>query len=143
MSLWGNVDNANNRPKYANTADVLGIDVAETDANTGIVHAGWVKVTTGTGPVVSIEITGAGTGYANGDAIVAANTNGDGFTGEVATDGSGVITSVTITTGGLYSAAPDLTIDTVGGTAGTLVATVAGRAGRVHQETLVAMSSIT
>jgi hypothetical protein len=143
MSLWGNVDNANNRPKYANTANVLGISVAEAEANTGVAHPGWVQVTLGTGPVASITIDGAGTGYANGDAVVAANTNGSGFVGEVVTDGTGAITDVTIVEAGQYSVAPVLTITTAAGTTGALSAVVeGGRFGRAQQETLVAMSSI-
>lgn len=143
MSLWGNIDQANNRPKYANTADVTGMTVAEAQANTGVAHPGWVKVTTGTGGVTSITISAGGTGYANGDAIVAANTTGSGFSGSVTTNANGVITGVNITAPGSYTAAPALTITTSGGSAANLVATLGGRAGRVFKETLVAMSSIT
>lgn len=143
MSLWGNVDNANDRPTFANTSAVTGMTVAEAQANTGVAHPGWVLVTTGLGGVLSIEITAAGAGYANGDAIVANTASGNGFTGSVTTDANGAITAVTIATPGQYSAAPALTITTSGGANGVLTATVGGRAGRVHKETLVAMSSIT
>ena len=141
MSLWGNVDNANNRPKYANTSAVTGMTVAEAQANTGVAHPGWVQVTVGQGAVVSIAISAGGTGYANGAALSFANTNGSGAAATLSTNSTGGITSLTITAGGLYSAAPVITAPT--GTGANLVATVAGRAGRTQKETLVAMSSMT
>lgn len=145
MALWGNTDTANNKPKFvgaANVAKVTGVTVAEAQADKGVVQPGWVQVTTGTGPVISIAIGTPGTGYANGDAIVAAGTNGAGFTGSVRTNGAGAITSVQIATGGQYSAAPVLTITSTAGANGVLTATVGGRAGRKFQETLVALSSM-
>lgn len=141
MSLWGNVDNANNKPKFANTADVTGMTVAEAQANTGVANPGWVKVTLGTGPVVSIAISAGGTGYANGASLTFATTNGSGAAVTLSTNSTGGITSVTISAGGQYTAAPVITAPT--GTGANLVATVAGRAGRSFKETLVAMSSIT
>lgn len=55
MPLWGSQDNAtgNNKPKYANTANVMGVSVTER-ANTmndgpKIAHTGWVLRTAGTG----------------------------------------------------------------------------------------------
>jgi len=145
MSLWGNKDQANNKPKFvgaANLALVTGMTVAEAQANTGVANPGWVQVTTGKGGVVSVAITGGGTGYANGEPVVAANTYGDGFAATIGTNGSGVITSVNVSARGQYSQAPALTITTAAGTTGALTATVGGRAGRVFKETLVAMGSI-
>lgn len=56
MPLWGNKDFAtgNNKPKYANTASVFGIDVSEqqqsvTSATDRPTHAGWVEKTVGSG----------------------------------------------------------------------------------------------
>lgn len=146
MSLWSNKDNANGVPKFvgtANVAKVTGVTVAEAQADKAVVQPGWVQVTTGTGPVVSIAIGTAGTGYANGDVVAAANTYGSGFAGTVRTNGAGAITSVDVTARGQYSQAPALTITTTAGTLGVLTATVGGRAGRVFKETLVALGSMT
>jgi len=140
MALWGKNDVPGDRPKYANTADVLGISTAEAQADKKIAHPGWVKETRGTGPVVSINVTAAGTGYANGAAVTAATTHGSGFAGTARTNGAGGLTGINITSGGQYHQAPVLTV--AGGTGATVVATVGGRAGRVHNETLVAMGSI-
>ena len=142
MALWSNTDNANGRPTFANNSTVVGMSVAEAQANTGVAHPGWVKVTVGTGGVASVTIGAAGTGYANGDAVIAANTNGSGFDGSVTTDGNGAITAVTVSSAGSYTAAPTLTITTSGGANATLTAVLGGRAGRVFKETLVAMGSI-
>lgn len=65
MALWGNKDRANNAPKFEICADsqfantgtnlygtkVMGVDSTEQNvaANPKGGHAGWVKITTGTG----------------------------------------------------------------------------------------------
>lgn len=53
MALWGNVDQAADKPKYLSTADLAateGIDATEAGvaANKakGVAHAGWVKTVT-------------------------------------------------------------------------------------------------
>ena len=145
MPLWGNKDTANNKPKFvgaANVAKVSGVTVAEAQTDKGIAQPGWVQTTLGTGGVVSISITTPGTGYANGDAVVAANTYGSGFAGTVTTNAAGAITAVNIASPGQYTQAPALTITTTAGTTGALTATVGGRAGRKFSETLVALGSM-
>ncbi len=143
MALWGNKDTAANRPKYANTADVTGITVAEATADAGVAHPGWVKVTKGTGSIASVTVSAGGTGYANGD-VVTATGEGEGFAGTVRTNASGVITSINVTAGGTYTAVPTLAVTSEEGAGATLTAVVSGgRFGREFKETLVAMNSMT
>lgn len=141
MSLWGNIDQANNKPKYANTADVYGVDATEAGVAGGDVpHAGWVKVTKGKGTVVDVVIVGGGSGYANGEALI---FSAGGAEATVTTDGSGVITGIVITSGGTpLEVAPTVTVDTVGGTLADLTAVLGGKAGRTMFEVLVAMGSM-
>ena len=53
MALWTMTDEAAGKPKHLSTADkakTYGVDVAETTAKQGkVTHAGWVKITEGTG----------------------------------------------------------------------------------------------
>jgi hypothetical protein len=53
MALWTMTDDANGKPKHLSTADkakTYGVDEAETTAKQGkVAHAGWVKITEGTG----------------------------------------------------------------------------------------------
>lgn len=144
MALWGNVDNAGSKPKFANTADVYGVDKTEATVSDFVTAPGWVKVKIGTGPVVAIAIAAAGTGYANGEVLTFTGGNGTGAAGTLTTNGSGVITAVNLTSGGSgYTAAPTVGITTAAGTGASLTATVGGRAGRISSETLVEISSIT
>jgi len=53
MALWTMTDEAAGKPKHLSTADkakTYGVDTAETTAKQGkVAHAGWVKITEGTG----------------------------------------------------------------------------------------------
>ena len=182
MPLWGSNTAANtaapkivafrshkanshmNKTLYANTtvgAFVNGALKVSQGANssqtpTNGSHRGWQVKTTGTGPLLTAAVAnGGGTGYTNGDILVAtspANSTNGGTDGSwtVGTDGSGVITSFTIVTGGkgFINATPTyaFTNSTGGSTAGSDAAatfTAGGRAGRVHVETVVAAGSFT
>ena len=141
MSLWGKTDTANDKPTFANTADVTGITIAEAHANTGVAHPGWVKVTTGTGPVASIAVTAGGSGYTNGASLTISGGGGSGAAGTIQV-ANGAITGVVLSTGGSgYTSAPTVTAPT--GTGATFSVTLGGRAGRSFKETLVALSSMT
>lgn len=137
MSLWGSTDQANNKPKYANTANVYGVDAAESGVAGGDVpHTGWVEVKKGAGTVVSVTINDGGTGYANGELVEF--SAGDAVA-VIATDASGVITAVTVTDGGTpLLATPTATPNTVGGSTADLTAVLGGRFGRTQFEVLVA-----
>lgn len=128
----------------------FGVSAAEAANTSGegkrVAHAGWNLRTRGTGPLVSITVAAAGTGYANADTFsVAAGTGGTNATGNLVTNATGNVVSYSITAGGanFNSATPTVTITTAGGTSASLTATAGGRAGRVQYETLVAMGSIT
>ena len=140
MALWTNVDNPAGRPKYANTAATLGISPAEKAALPGPAHAGWNRTTQGTGPVLSVTVGAAGTGYSNGAATFTGG-GGTGAAGTILTNGAGGILSITITNGGSGYTTPP-TVSGAGGTGATLTAVMGGRSGRVQHETLVAMGSI-
>jgi hypothetical protein len=80
MALWTANNDAAGKPKWANTAAVYGVDRTEARLYGKGVSPGWVNVTSMSGGVVSVAVANAGTGYANGDAVLFANgvTNGSG-----------------------------------------------------------------
>lgn len=157
MSLWGNIDQANNAPKYKilpnspNTGvqlygtTVVGLDDGEAAATGNLASPGWVRVERGTGPVATITINSGGTGYANADTIkVSGGTTNAAAT--LTTDGNGTITTVTLTNAGAgftNVSSSTLAITTSGGTTANLAFTLGGRAGRVMTETLVALTNMT
>jgi len=169
MPQWKNVDQANGAPisgveakvtangevMFGNvTSDsfitgksvgVFGVSAAETAnaAAAGVTHAGWVKLTQGTGPVLSITVTANGTsGYTNGAVTISAGGPGGNAAATQVTNGSGQITAVNVTNGGSgFITAPTVTPNGAGSGA-TLTAVVGGRANRKNWETLVAMGSI-
>ena len=99
-----------------NSANTSMLDVVLDGSNSGI------------GIVNSVTVSTAGSGYANGDALVFANggiTNGalptTNAIGTVTTNGSGGITAVTLSNhGNGYYHAPAITITTSGGSSGAL-----------------------
>jgi hypothetical protein len=163
MSLWGNLDNetGNNKPKYSNTASTYGVSVTE-EANTlgdgsKVAHSGWVKQTLGTGPIVSITITNAGTGInssgfltisggggANGNASYTIANSQNTLQTYSTNPAWNVINSITINNpGDGYTSAPTITYTGANTTLPQFTATVGGRSGRRFYETLVATGSIT
>jgi hypothetical protein len=169
MTLWAKSDSSNAAPIHAGVAatnnangatlfgnttigvftdkqavGIFGVDTTEQGvvANPRGAHAGWVVVKQGTGPVATItananayspdgnvylEFTGGGTGNTSANAQIVSN-------------GAGLITGITLTTGGSYLSAP--TVGAVPNSNVAITITMGGRAGRKHTETLVAMSSI-
>ena len=113
-------------------------------------HSGWNIRTAGTGFVKDYKVTVAGSGYANGDVVnVAAPATGANAHGVIATNVTGGITSVTLSSygSGFPNTAPTLSFanSSGGATSGvgaTVVPNVSGRAGRISYETLIAMGSI-
>lgn len=69
MSLWTANDDPTGRPNYANTSSVYGVDTTEATVIGHKVSPGWVRVTTGTGGVVSVAVANGGSGYVTGDAV--------------------------------------------------------------------------
>jgi len=149
MSLWGSIDNANNKPKFlssAEKANTYGVDATEIGVTPGPQHTGWVEVTLGQGPISSVAVSAAGTsGWSNGDQLaVTGGTDQDAVGGGVlivTTTASGNLASVSVSNGGLYTSAPTVSNT---GLAGRVAAnsdftvTLGGRAGRKIYETLVA-----
>jgi hypothetical protein len=169
MTLWAKSDSSNAAPIHAGVAatnnangatlfgsttisaftdkqavGVFGVDTTEqaVAGNPVGAHAGWVVVKQGTGPVATItananayspdgnvylEFTGGGTGNTSANA-------------QIVTNGVGLITGITLTTGGNYLSAP--TVGEVTNSNVAITITMGGRAGRKHTETLVAMGSI-
>lgn len=86
MALWGNQDQADNKPKYltaAEKADTVGVDVAEAQTtaniNKGINTPGWVKYTSYT--------DGNGNTRNKSEVLVAfSSMTGDDAAGETASD---------------------------------------------------------
>lgn len=173
MSLWKNADAANSAPKYnveagttatGNTAygnvtvgaiksgaaiGVFGVDPTEASLNKKVTHPGWVIVRQGTGFVSSLALANGGTGYANSD-LVRVSGGTINAAGTLVTNSTGGITSVTLGTqkgSGFVSTTTVAVTNSTGGSSGgsnaVITATLGGRAGRIHMETLVAMGSMT
>ena len=106
------------------------ISSGNNSANTDILDMVINGANSGVGIVNSVTISAAGSGYANGDALVFASggiTTGTlpttNAVGTVTTNGSGGITGVTLSNNGVgYYSAPTITITTSGGSSGTLTA---------------------
>jgi hypothetical protein len=126
----------------------FGVSAAEAANTAGegkkVPHAGWNLRVQGTGPLGTVTVGTAGSGYANSDTfIVVAGSGGVNATGNLVTNATGnvVSTSLTSSGSGFTSVTPTVTITTAAGTNAVLSATAGGRAGRVQYETLVAMGS--
>ena len=178
MPLWTNLNQANGAPRWKHVAGapvadgqtlfmnvtpgavytgqavgVFGIDKNEIHAakqKYGTATPGWNIIRFGTGPVNTLAINAAGTGYANTNLI---NITGGSVnaTGTLVTNSTGGLTSVAITGAGsgfINVAATTVAVtNATGGATGigtgaTFVVTLGGRAGRVQGETLVEISTI-
>jgi len=62
-------------------------------------HAGWSIRRAGTGPVVSFTVSGAGSGFANGETITISNGSSNA-TGTITANATGNMVSVAVTSGG-------------------------------------------
>lgn len=154
---------ANTNKYYGIVAGVSTGEMANTTASAKVPqHAGWVSMKVGTGPIKGISVTG-GTGInAPGYLVITDGSPlGQGTGANISfttanaqntlqsySSNSTLNTYGTFTIvdgGSLYSTAGDITIDTNGNktTLGTFSVTLGGRAGRVQNETLVAMGSMT
>ena len=163
MTLWNNNDsaNANTKPQaWSNDsiqtqATVYGVSVTEI-ANTAsraaaaVSHSGWVRVYLGTGPIKSIAITNPGQGINANGFLTITGGNGDGSANAAyivssnANSTLNVITSIILNNGGaMFNTMPTITITGANTVAPTFAATMGGRFGRVKEETLVAMGSLT
>ena len=155
------VDNANGSQMFGNTqiaafntglretTGIFGVDVTEQtvsmSSNTHPQHAGWVLVTRGTGPIISVTantssvatnttltLTGGGTGAVQANVYISVNAQGYVVNSAIQ------IHELNGFVGGNYLTVP------AHGTAGNAVFTftLGGRAGRSQTETLVAMGTI-
>ena len=155
------VDNANGSQMFGSTqiaafntglretAGIFGVSTTEQtvsmSSNTHPQHAGWVLVTRGTGPIISVTantravatngaltLTGGGTGAIQANVYISVNTHGHVVNSAIQ------INEVNGFIGGNYLTVP------AHGTAGNAVFTftLGGRAGRSQTETLVAMGSL-
>ena len=155
------VDNANGSQMFGNTqiaafntglretTGIFGVDVTEQtvsmSSNTHPQHAGWVLVTRGTGPIISVTantssvatntaltLTGGGTGAVQANVYISVNAQGYVVNSAIQ------IHELNDFVGGNYLTVP------AHGTAGNAVFTftLGGRAGRSQTETLVAMGTI-
>ena len=155
------VDNANGSQMFGNTqiaafntglretTGIFGVDVTEQtvsmSSNTHPQHAGWVLVTRGTGPIISVTantssvttngsliLTGGGTGAVQANVYVSVNAQGYVVNSAIQ------IIELNGFLGGNYLTVP---ANTGAGNA-VFTFTLGGRAGRSQTETLVAMGSL-
>ena len=147
--MFGNTQIAAFNTGLRETTGIFGVDTTEqtvsATSNTHPQHAGWVLVTRGTGPIISVTantgavttngaltLTGGGTGATQANVYISVNTQGYVVNSAIQINElSGFI-------GGNYLTVP------AHGTAGNAVFTftLGGRAGRSQTETLVAMGTI-
>jgi len=147
--MFGNTQIAAFNTGLRETTGIFGVDVTEqtvsATSNTHPQHAGWVLVTRGTGPIISVTantgavttngaltLTGGGTGATQANVYISVNTQGYVVNSAIQINElSGFI-------GGNYLTVP------AHGTAGNAVFTftLGGRAGRSQTETLVATGTI-
>jgi hypothetical protein len=178
MSLWGNLDAANNAPKWGDTAGyggssgsvtantqvyygntrtsafitgaqvgVFGVDQTETQvarrnkSNAKPAHAGWTIRKAGMGPVLTVTANSGAVGV-NTHIVF---SKGEYYTGSgnttanavISCNAAGYITSIAVTTPGLYANTPNAAIFT-GSSNAVFTITMGGRANRVQNETIVA-----
>jgi hypothetical protein len=140
--------NANVAQAFSSAVGVWGVDTQEasntqvTPAAGKMAHAGWVQKTSGMGPVLTISAN-SGSYSPDGNIFVTFSNGGTGSTvanASIVTNGSKLITSVTLNTEGLYLTTP--TAVAVNSNA-VFTITMGGRANRSQYETLVAAGSIT
>ena len=81
------------------SATEMSNNVLNNSVNRGA-HAGWNFRTAGTGPVVSFTVTGAGSGYANGETITVSNGTSNAI-GTITANATGNMVSVAVTSGGV------------------------------------------
>lgn len=150
MSGWTNKDfpSGNGKPKYANTSSTYGVSVTEKANNQGVgpklTHAGWVKIETGRGPLGSITIVNPGSGI-NANGFLSVTGGGASRQANVSYVVSGnIVSQIIINDAGKgYNSSPTVVYTGSNTTRPTFSVSLGGRAGRVTNEVLVAMSSIT
>lgn len=153
MPLWGNRDfpSGNNKPKYANTANVFGANTAEARAAGKGVHPGWTQFQWGTGGIAGVNIVWRGGGYnANGYvAFTSVDGRGSGANASFiaksnnanATDN--VILQIVVNNPGSgYTRPPTATANLSNSNTAILSVIPGGRMGRPMIETLVAMNDL-
>ena len=147
--MFGNTQIAAFNTGLRETTGIFGVDTTEqtvsSTSNTHPQHAGWVLVTRGTGPIISVTantgavttngaltLTGGGIGATQANVYISVNTQGYVVNSAIQ------INELSGFRGGNYLTVP------AHGTAGNAVFTftLGGRAGRSQTETLVAMGTI-
>lgn len=140
-TMFGNTQIAAFQTDHKIAQGIFGVDTTEQSvsatSNTHPQHAGWVLVTQGTGPVLTI--TANTNAVATNSWLTFTGTTGSTTANAwVTCNASGYIQSVRVDNGGNYLRAPAIT--QVGNAVFTI--TMGGRAGRRQVETLVAMGTI-
>jgi hypothetical protein len=145
VQLWANAQASIYTTNQA--VGIFGVDTTEqtlSATNNGVSghpeHAGWVLRKAGMGPVTSITANTGSYGANSSVTFSGGTSNTAVATATVAVAANGLILSVTLNSGGLYTNTPN-TAPTSGNAVFTL--TMGGRANRVMTETLVAMGSLT
>lgn len=152
MSQWGNIDYANNAPKFLDTNHPGNTDVylvsssrlanATFGSGKAVAHQGWVKIKQGTGPITSISVDGGPRTYTN-TYLTIAGANTTPANASLLVLGTNTV-SVVLRSGGTgFASAPTITANGANNSTLTFTATMGGRAGRVQAETIVALSETT
>jgi hypothetical protein len=148
MALWGNTvfASGNQKPKFANTANVIGANTSRSSAVGLGISPGWVERTIGTGYVKEIGILGSNTG-ANYNANGFITFTGGGGTGANASFTYNAVTNtiatITLNSGGSgYSNTPTAGANVANTTRALFYVRLGGRADRNTYETLAYVKSM-
>ena len=152
MPLWGTRDfvSGNNKPVWANTANVYGANVTEVTAATWSgkgVSPGWVQVTRGRGAIINVTIANAGSNIRSSGSVNL--FYGNAQTNASITYGinnvSNTVNTVTLVTGGdgyLNMPVANVTKPPGAGYDATFTITIGGRFNRNTTETLVVVKNL-
>lgn len=152
MPLWGSLDftSGNNKPKWANTANVYGISISEAqNANNTSkeLTPGWVQWTKGPGYVLSAQIANAGQNIVSAGIVTISGGGGSGANVIYGINNiSNIVNTVSVVTGGEgYTTMPTiLEIANTGvGYNAVVTLTMGGRFNRNTFETLVFIKNMT
>ena len=148
MPLWGTRDfvSGNNKPKYANTSNVVGINTAEAQAKARGATQGWVEVTRGRGFIQSITIVDGGQNYNSAGFLTI--TGGSPQTSANISFGVNSVSKQVNAVSIVNPGAGFLTMPTFGANAtnsqtATFLVTMGGRFNRNTYETLVIVKNVT
>lgn len=134
------VDDKNHTGKDLYGTQIYAVDAIEAHVSGKVASTGWIKRIKGYGAVSALAVGNGGASYSNNDTWkVTASVGVANATGNVVTNSTGGLTSVTYGTRGAgFYGSETVTITTSTGSGGILTPSFTGRAGRITTEVMSA-----